>query len=272
MQSYIFTYHKTGTVLFERILQRLATATQKSFAIRYGRFDQPDPAIDITLFAHSLIRFDPFRYDMRAIRVVRDPRDIWVSGFLYHRRCEEGWCVNTDFSEAWPIGYPRVDFSVIHKRERWKRDYLRSLAGKSYQQNLLDRDTASGLAFELANYTGQTLDAMIAWEHQGPALLQLKMEDFVTDFDGTLRRAYRHLGLEGPACEALIAQCAADDVARMSDTVITANHHIHSRKLSKWRDFLTAEQVQTFEDRYGGLITGLGYQRSGAISDAAAAA
>lgn len=81
LQSYIFTYHKTGTVLFERILQRLATATQKSFAIRYGRFDQPDPAIDITLFAHSLIRFDPFRYDMRAIRVVRDPRDIWVSGF-----------------------------------------------------------------------------------------------------------------------------------------------------------------------------------------------
>lgn len=272
MQSYIFTYHKTGTVLFERILERFAAAQGKSFAIRYGRIDQPDPAIDITLFAHSLIRFDPFRYDMRAIRVVRDPRDIWVSGYLYHRRCIEGWCVNTDFSDAWPIGYPRVDFSVMHKRERWKRDYLKSLGGKSYQQNLLDRDTASGLAFELANYTGQTLDAMIAWDNQGPALLQLRMEDFAADFDGSLFRTYRHLGLERPACEALIAQCAADDVARMSDMVIAANDHIHSRKLSKWRDFLTAKQVQAFEGRYGGLITRLGYQLSASVSDAAAAA
>jgi hypothetical protein len=30
--------------------------------------------------------------------------------------------------------------------------------------------------------------------------------------------------------------------------------------LSKWRDVLTAEQVQTFEQRYAGLVRRLGYE------------
>ena len=29
-------------------------------------------------------------HDLSAVRVVRDPRDVWISSYLYHRRTNEG--------------------------------------------------------------------------------------------------------------------------------------------------------------------------------------
>jgi hypothetical protein len=48
----------------------------------------------------------------------------------------------------------------------------------------------------------------------------------------------------------------------MSDDVVARNPHIHSRTLSKWRDFLSAAQLGEFERRYGDLIVNLGYRLS----------
>jgi len=41
---------------------------------------------------------------------------------------------------------------------------------------------------------------------------------------------------------------------------IAQNLHIHSRTLSKWRDFLSAAQLREFERRRGDLIVNLGYE------------
>ena len=48
----------------------------------------------------------------------------------------------------------------------------------------------------------------------------------------------------------------------MSDEAVARNPHIHSRKISKWRDFLSAAQLGKFERRYGDLIANLGYRLS----------
>jgi hypothetical protein len=126
----------------------------------------------------------------------------------------------------------------------------------------LDRDLAAGLDFELAGYTGCTLDAMQSWWLTTPELLDVQLEAVARDFDGTLRRIFAHLGLDEDECGRAVELVARYDLTRMSDAEIAPMRHIHSRKLSKWRDVLSSVQVARFESQYGDLICKLGYPLS----------
>jgi hypothetical protein len=256
----VFTYHKTGTVLFDHIMRAVAARFGLIVALHYGLVERIDPAADIVLLAHSLVGPDFAARPFRAIRVVRAPRDIWVSGYLYHRHCREDWCTNTNFDPSPPIIHPRVDFSFQHYPESWKRAYLAWLGGKSYQRNLLERDQEAGLAFELAGYTGRTLDAMRGWRLATPDLLQVQLESVTRDFDGTLTAIFRHLRFSDGECARAAELAKPHDIARMSDKAVAENRHVHSRTISKWRDFLSAAQIDEFERRYGDVIAGLGYR------------
>jgi hypothetical protein len=257
-QLLVFCYHKSGTVLFEHVMARVAARLGLVVATRYGRVTALDHRTDIFIIAHSLLGFELDR-PFRAVRIVRDPRDIWVSSYLYHRRCGEGWCVNANFNPAPPITYPRVDFSFQHQSEAWKQDYLRRLGGRSYQQNLLDRDQDAGLAFELGGYTGCTLEAMAAWWLEQPELMTVQLEAISRDYDAVMLAIFRHFGFDAAACAAAQEEAAHEDLVRMDDAAIAANPHIYGRELSKWRRFLTPAQIAAFEERHGGLILSLGY-------------
>lgn len=260
-QKLIFTTHKSGTTLFHNIMRKLGDGLHLSVATLYGRVDAINPALDMALIAHSLLGFRLSR-PVRAVRIVRDPRDIWVSSYLYHRRTNEGWCFNTNFDPRPPIRYPRVDFSMLHRPERWKRTWLARLNNRSYQQNLLDRDQADGLAFELAGYTACTLDIMRAWRPPVENLLQIKLEDIAHDFDAEMRTILIHLGFAGDALEAAMEIAATEDITRMDDAAVAANPQIHSRTLSKWQGMLSIAQVMEFERLHGDLIENLGYERA----------
>ena len=259
-QILVFSYHKSGTTLFDRVMRSVAERFGLSIRVQYGLAHDIDRATDIVLLPHSLLGFGLAR-DYRAVRIIRDPRDIWVSGYLYHRHTAEAWCTNTNFDPRPPITYPRVDFSMQHRPERWKRTWLSRLKGKSYQQNLLDLDQAEGLAFELDGYTGCTLAAMQTWR-QLPGVLDVKLEDIARDFDGTMCTIFRHLGFSADEVEAAVQLAVKEDINRMDDATLAANAHINSRTLSKWRTLLLGRQVCDFEQRYGGLILSLGYELS----------
>jgi hypothetical protein len=247
-----------GTTLFHYTLRKLAEPLKLRLAALFGMVHKIDPAIDLVLVGHSLPGFEPAR-PFRAIRVVRDPRDVWLSSYLYHRRTDEAWCTSTDFDPTAPITWPRVDLSFQHRPERWKREWLARLDGKSYQQNLLVRDQDAGLQFELEGYTACTLDAMRGWRLLGPEVLQVKLEDVMANFDTCMLAIFRHLGFTAAECDTAVQIAATEDVNRMDDAALAANTHIHSRTISKWRNVLSPSQVAAFERRYGDLIRGLGY-------------
>lgn len=259
-QMLVFSYHKSGTTLFHVILRKIAERLNLRMAALFGMVDAIDPDLDMVLIGHALLRSHPAR-PFRAVRVVRDPRDIWVSSYLYHRRTTEAWCTNMDFNPTPPITYPRVDFSFQHRSEQWKRGWLRRLDGRSYQQNLLDRDPAAGLDFELAGYTDCTLEAMRGWRFSGPAVMDVRLEDIMREFDASMARIFRHLGFTAPNLAMILEIAATEDINRMNDAELSGNTHIHSRAISKWRELLSSAQIAAFEQRHGELIDCLGYQR-----------
>jgi hypothetical protein len=137
------------TSRFYHVMTRVAARFGLTLSNHYGMVDEIDPEPDIVLLPHSLFQRPPTR-PYRAIRSIRDPRDIWVSGYLFHLRCDELWCVTTDLSAAPPIGLPSVDYSILHCPEVEKRAWLARLNGVSYQQNLRDRSIEDGCFSNLA--------------------------------------------------------------------------------------------------------------------------
>ena len=258
-QMFVFCYHKVGTVLFTNVASKLAARFGLTMTSTLGLVRSIDRGADIVIFAHSLLDVDLGDYDYRGIHLVRDPRDVWVSGYLYHRRCTEQWCVNADLDPSPPIDFPRVPFSQRHRPETWKRAYLEGLAGRSYQQNLRDLDQSAGMRFELERYTAWTLEAMAAWTPRPDRILEMRLEAFARDFDGGMTTALSWLGVAEAALPQALAIAATEDVARMDDRQVAGNPHIHSRKLSKWSAVLSAGDLREFEARHGELIARLGY-------------
>ena len=259
-QMFVFCHHKVGTVLFLKVMDKLAKRFGLVARPAVGMVGAIDRSADVVVFPHSQLDLDLADYDYRGVHLVRDPRDVWVSGYLYHARCAEPWCVNTDFNPAAPIGFPRVPYSQQHRSEAWKRDYLAGLNGRSYQQNLRALDRDAGMRFELERYTAWTLEAMSAWRPHPDRILELPFESFARDFDGTMKSTLSWLGFPAPLLPEALAIAATEDIARMDDRTVAGNPHIHSRKLSKWAEFLTAAEQRDFETRHGELITRLGYR------------
>ena len=249
-QILISSYHKTGTTLIAHVMEKVAVRLGLSIATKYGMAWGLDITSDIILLPHSLLGFALNR-PFRSIRLVRDPRDIWVSGYLYHKRCTEGWCINTDFDLTSPILYPRVDFSFQHRPERWKRRYLQRLNGKSYQRNLVEKDQSSGLEFELQGYTGSTLEAMQAWRSQSVSNMDVRLEELQRDYDTGMWAILRHLGLSDDECSLAVEIARSEDIMRMDDATIAKMPHVFSRTSSKWGEYLSPDQVRQFERQYG---------------------
>jgi hypothetical protein len=257
-QLIVFSYHKSGTTLFLRVMTKVGERLGLSVVNHYGQVNQLEVEPDVVLLPHSQNRALLDR-PYRAIRLIRDPRDIWVSGYMYHQRCEEEWCLNTDMNPTPPIQWPKIDHSVEHWSEAWKQRYLKRLGGRSYQQNLLDHSLVDGLDFELAGYTGCTLATMREWDLNGADALDVKLEDVMADFDGAMRRIFGHFCFTADQTEAALTAARSEDVRRMDDAAIAERPQINSRIISKWRNVLSAVQIARFEERHGDLIRTLGY-------------
>jgi hypothetical protein len=258
-QLLVFSYHKSGTSLFLHVMTKVSDRLGLTLANHYGLVDLLDLEPDVILLPHSVLRA-PLDRPYRAIRLIRDPRDIWVSGYLYHLRCDEEWCRNTDLNPTPPIGWPQVDYSVAHWPEDWKRLYLERLNGQSYQQNLAARSLADGLDFELDGYTGCTMATMRQWKLNGADTLDVRLEALMADFDGEMLRIFDHFGFTAAQSQMALEVARSEDVARMDEAAMGARPQIYSRKLSKWRDILPAAQIARFEARHGDLIRELGYE------------
>jgi hypothetical protein len=255
---YFFCYHKVGTALCANIARKIAALFGWQADYLPGLINGLDPSKQIITFAHSLIEFDLSTIPHKGVRLIRDPRDVWLSGYLYHQHCRERWCTNETLDLTPPILFPRVPYSQQHRSEEWKRDYLVGLNGLSYQRNLLSRDRDSGLEFEMNRYADWTIQAMLAWKHD-PSTIDVKIEDLMADFDGTLTLIFRHFGIPEVDIPLALAAAASEDIGRMSDAQIAANPNIYSRSISKWRSMLTPTQIERFQSRYGEAIERLGY-------------
>ena len=150
----IGTYHKTGTVWMEQVFMHLCRRLAIAFTGTNLRREPIEPTPGIYLDDHSAFPESLLNAAHVGFRMIRDPRDVIISGAHYHARANEAWLheIRTDGS------------------------------GKSYQQILCGFDNLTDkLLFEMNNTAKATCREMVADKRRLADFLTVHYETWMTD-------------------------------------------------------------------------------------------
>jgi hypothetical protein len=167
--------------------------------------------------------------------MIRDPRDLVVSGYFFHLWTDEPWAHR-----------PRPDYG-----------------GRSYQQYLKDLDRDTGLAAEIERI-GPSIRRMLAWNYADPRFLELKYEEVMTDEQAAFRRIFRHYGFSDGAVETAAAIAGQHSFTSVTGRKVghKAEHsHLRSGQSGQWHEVLTPAHRAHFKELYGNAVVALGYDR-----------
>lgn len=253
----IATHHKAGTIWIKRTIKALSTAIGVPWiGIWSDRHLGKVPATGRAFlcnwsgaFSHALWA----RADTTFLHLIRDPRDVLLSGCSYHRT-------------APPEG------------ERFLHEVRDDLGGLTYQAHLNAlKDDEARLLFEMTNKHAETLAEMRAWPYGDRRCAELRYEDLMADTDCTaMRGALTTLGLSDDEVDAG-ARAFWDNslFGGLSNADARAGRlksHVQSGgRVRRWEREMTARVGRAYADRFGDDLIALGYERDFAWVDRLAA-
>ena len=150
MKNVLISDHKTGHTLSRLYTKIINTYFENKIEFRY-----------------CYLFWNFYNQNEKYIVLIRDPREIIISGYLYHKRCTEIWCINKNgnYYEGWNKGY-------FLKEEMVKNDeYMRFASSfsnpMSYQNKLNLLSQEEGIILEMNTVAKLTIIGMYNLVHYG---------------------------------------------------------------------------------------------------------
>ncbi|PRY92681.1 hypothetical protein BCF33_1534 [Hasllibacter halocynthiae] len=236
------THHKTGTVWMRTVFRALAAALDAPVLplhrpAKWSRIPKEGRAVVLNwagTFAPEVFAMP----DARFLHVIRDPRDVLLSGARYHETTEMG--TERDLAR------PRARFGGL--------SYLEAIrALPTFEEKL---------AFEMEGRHAEVLREMLAWPYGHPSAVDLRYEDLIVDTRGDLFvRALERLGLEEAEREtgrrvfvenSLFGGKAADEGRQRT--------HVASGRPAQWLTKLPPATAALYAERHTADLIALGYE------------
>ncbi|WP_254952603.1 hypothetical protein [Cyanobium sp. Cruz-8H5] len=168
---------------------------------------------------HSRFVFSDLPRPYRGLHLIRDPRDVLISGAHYHGRSGEAW---------------------LHVRQA-------RLLGRSYQQAIRGcRSLADAIAFEMRHEGGRTIREMLSWTYSNPLILEVKYEA-IAGGEGMKCMAdiFSFLGYSQDALPELLAIVRGVSIFRGGADCLG---HVRDGRAKQW--------AQVFDERLKALFIG----------------
>jgi hypothetical protein len=174
-------------------------------------------------------------------RFIRDPRDLVVSGYFYHRRGVEKW---SNFVDPDALSWRYVNGHVPEQMPGGQ-----SFAG--YLQGLNEED---GLIAEI-DFRKNHFESMMQWPVDDPRIKLFRYEDIIGNELEVFGAIFSHYGLSWPERKlGLLLAHHLSAKKRMHKT-----KHIRNPTTGQWKNHFTPKVERYFENKYGGILERYGY-------------
>lgn len=243
----VATHHKGGTIWIKRVIMALS----KALGLPWIGIWSPRQLSDVPAKGRAFLcnwagTFPDDLWNSREtafLHVIRDPRDILLSGCAYHHTAPE-------------------------KGEKFLHTPREDLGGATYQAHLSRlSDPEDKLLFEMRNKHAQTVKEMRAWPYGDPRCAELRYEDLMADTDCiAIRDAFGALGLRGTEVDAGVRafwdNSLFGGLAQAKDRKGRLKTHVRSNgQLRRWQRELPRRVGRAYADEFGDDLIALGYER-----------
>jgi hypothetical protein len=241
------SYHKCLTIYYSRVMSQMYnrllpwSGGYKHFNSHLDQFTENLGrwrVLSVNNHALDLDRLGSFR----ITHFVRDPRDLVVSGYHYHKRGAEPWCdVVNPAPERWKVVNGNIPAAM-----GGQHSYT------TYLQSLPEED---GLIAEI-EFRKHHFESMARWPKDHSDILTLRYEDTLGREVETFSRIFEFYGL--PFHERALGRFLAWKYAAKRQSRRTA--HIRNPEPAQWKKKFTPEVTRVFRERHGELIERYGYE------------
>ena len=231
-------YHKIGTHWFGRIYRSASAEYGMTFGagVDYTsikRYENEQDA-DFYLDLGSHVKLDTLPNYVGS-HMVRDPRDVIISGYFYHKWANEPW-----------NNLARAEYR-----------------GRSYKEHLNSLSQEEGLIEEIKRVSFW-VPHMAKWNYNNPKMFEIKYEDIIKDEQPIFRAMFQHYGFSEKAVDRCCAIAEGFSVGRLKKKKkknAKGGMHIRSGKTGEWQTVFKEEHKQLFKEMYPGALAKLGYEK-----------
>ncbi|WP_424930058.1 sulfotransferase domain-containing protein [Amaricoccus tamworthensis] len=228
---FVATHHKAMTTYFHAVQKSLAFALNIPFERLQGGVL---PSNRARMFLSMQGKQDLSKLPKyRGVHVMRDPRDMIVSGYHYHKWTHEEWVHRLDDN------------------------------GRSYQDKLNSLSKTEGLFLEIDHFIFYYRETLENWNMEDPDMLEVSYESLMQPGkDGIYGDIFRHLGFVDEELELavdLMRLFEASSRSGKSSGAISQKSHVRSGKSGQWEAELEPEHLAYIEQELGPVLRRFGY-------------
>ncbi|MDT9339973.1 sulfotransferase domain-containing protein [Trichodesmium erythraeum 21-75] len=225
----IGTHHKTGSVWMRKIFFRIAK--QLDLIFYAGSQDSLSKNnFDIFFQDHSRFKLDLLPA-YRGLHLIRDPRDIIISGCFYHQKAEEKW---------------------LHSKKK-------KFGGLTYQEKINSYSSIDEqIFFEMENTAAITINDIREWDYNNSNFLEIKYENLIEDNNLALfYQIFAFLGFPEKLIPSLLEIAHKNSIFSGQ---VKKSIHVRSGKKNQWEEFFKEQHKKRFLELFGDILIKLGYE------------
>lgn len=225
-------HHRTGTVWFRRVLSAVA----EHYGLQFFKGDQEDlrSSVEVFMQDHSKINTAQLS-SYRGSHMIRDPRDMVVSGYHFHKWTDEAW-------------------AHVPSEQH---------GGRTFQERLQETDKKEGLMIEIERFCKSDLQDMLHWDYDDPRIIEIKYEEIMANEGQHFAAIFRHYGFDEQAVQRSVEIARVfsfRNVSKRSVGDVEEETHLRSGKSKQWQDHFDEDHKAYFKQLAGNAVVQLCYE------------
>ncbi len=227
-------HHRAGSTWFRKILRKVAI----TYDLVFQFCSQAELENNTDIFVENHTRITPsFLPPHTGSHMIRDPRDIVISGYFYHLWTQESWA-----------------------HEPNERYY-----GRSYQEHLGTLSQEDGMLAEIDRFCSFELGCMLSWDYNNSDFVEIRYEDLIYDEASIFRSIFSHYGFSADAIDRSMGVAEQFSFANRSKRKlgeVRSGTHMRSGKPRQWQECFSERHKDHFKQLAGDAVVRLGYEES----------